>query len=157
MSVAAGDYFELLVSSTGADTAIGLNSLYTYFKMTVTETDENVFPPEPAEFFINGTPGTSDLIFQKVAARRFTLSDDFAGSEAYFETAPSGGALVFDVDRNGAKIGEINFADGVKTATFPTTAAAVEVFDVGDRLSIDSPANLFSAADLSIALWAWRS
>lgn len=155
IDVVVGDSFTLDIQ-VGADTTADMLT-GTWFEMEVVETDENAFPPEPVEFFINGTPGTSDLIFQKVATRRFSLSDDFAGSEAYFETAPSSGALVFDVDRNGVKIGEINFADGVKTATFTTTAAAVEVFDVGDRLGIDSPANLFSAADLSIALWAWRS
>lgn len=33
-------------------------------------------------------------------------------------------------------------------AMFTTTVGATELFDVGDRLGIDSPANLFSAADL---------
>lgn len=156
LSVVEGDEFRLRAFMTG-DTSVTIESDNTWLEMEIVETDEDAFPPEPIEFFINSTPAVTDLIYQKVANRRFTLSDDFAGSEAYFETAPSGGALVFDVDRNGTKIGEINFADGVKVATFTTTAGLSEVFDVGDRLGIDSPSNLHSATDLSIALWAWRS
>ena len=66
-------------------------------------------------------------------------------------------AVSLDVDRNGTKIGQIDFAASVNTATFATIAGTAEVFDAGDRLTIDAPANWFTAADLLISLWAWRN
>ena len=155
LDVASGDYFELTVQTSGTGQVD--SSPRSYMWMEVVETDEDVFVPEQVEIFLIGVPAISNLVYQKVAMRRFSLADDLFGSQAYAITAPSGAATTFDVDRNGIKIGEISFADGVNTATFTTIAAAIEVFEIGDRLGIDSPANLNSLADISINLKAWRS
>lgn len=156
IEVIAGDYFEMeaVVSTAGRDVVSGPE---TFFAMEVVETTETILVPEPVETFLNGVPAVSDLVYQKVANRRFSLADEFADSEAYAVTAPSGADTVFDVDRDGVKIGEITFANGSNTATFTTIAATEEVFEIGERLSIDSPSNLNSLADVSFNLKAWRS
>lgn len=162
IAVSDGDYFELrvLTSATGQLDS----SDKTFFGLSVVETDENAFPPEPIEFFLNKIAYDTDAfpttagepIFKKVANRRFTLADDFAGSVGHAE-ATSGATVTMDVNRNGTKIGEISFASGVATATFTTTGATAEVFDVGDRLEVDN-ASSWSTLDLvAISLFAWRS
>jgi hypothetical protein len=100
--------------------------------------------------FLTGTPAISSLLWQFVAARAFTLADDFSGSRAYFNTAPSGGSVVLDVKRNGGSIGSITFGSGSNTATFSTTGSGVESFSAGDRLSVHSPSDMRSSSDLSV-------
>jgi hypothetical protein len=124
--------------------------------MTVVETDEAAFVPEQVETFLEGVPTASNDAWIKVAHRRFSLADNFADSQAFAVTAPSS-AMALDVERNGTKIGEIQFAASATTATFTTTAATEEAFEVGDYLTIVTPSDLFTAADIAISLKAWRS
>jgi hypothetical protein len=158
IDVVDNDYFEVLVRHAGGAALNALtSSTLSHFSLEVVETDENAFPPEPIEWFVHGAPATTDDLFMKVATRRFTVADALAGSEAYANGAPSGGAVVYDVERNGTKIGDITFADTANTATFSTVAAQQYVFDVGDRLEIVSPANVQSMTDIAFSLWGWRS
>ncbi len=157
LEVVEGDYFELIVwQDSGASRNIetGVN---TYFSCTVIETDEAAFVPEQIETFLGGVPATSDIVYGKVAHRRFSLADNFAGSEAKAITVAPTSAIILDVKRDGTKIGEINFAASVSTATFTTTASVEEVFEVGEYLTIVTPANLFTAEDIAISLKGWRS
>lgn len=97
MPVAAGDYFEVLAASDGADTAIGFNT-FSYFKMTVTETNDNAFPPEPFEFFVSdalfdGALPTTGLIYKKTVARvRSTTASSAAKRCAPFVPGTGGTA-----------------------------------------------------------------
>jgi hypothetical protein len=161
--VSDADYFEIKTACAGTDTSVNIGT-DSKVNLTVTETDENAFPPHQIDIFLDKAaydtdafPTTAgDPLYKMVASRRFTLGDNFAGSVAHSEVAATG-AVTFNVNRNGTKIGEINFANTAQTATFTTTAATTEVFDVGDRLEIDTVANYQALDHIAISLWAWRS
>lgn len=112
---------------------------------------------EDISHFEIGTPAITTTIYQKVISLACALDDQFVGSQAYAVTAPSGGAVVFNVQKNGSTIGTISFADASNTATFATTGSAVETLAIGDRISIDTPGNLQSMADISFNLQAQRT
>lgn len=112
---------------------------------------------EEISHFEIGVPPVTTTLYQKVITRACSLDDEFVDSKAFAGTAPSGGAVVFNVQKNGSTIGTISFADGVATATFATTASVVETLAIADRISIDSPSNLFTMADVSFNLQAQRS
>ncbi|HUU83357.1 MAG TPA: phage tail protein, partial [Phycisphaerae bacterium] len=80
----------------------------------------------------------------------FTLPEDLPGATATATSAPSGGAVTFDVRINGTDRGNITFADGVTTATF--VFAADQAVVPGDRVTITAPANLQSIAGVSFSL-----
>jgi hypothetical protein len=79
-----------------------------------------------------------------VATRRFEFFDDFLGSQAHAEVAANG-AHSYDVDVNGTKIGQIDFAAAAQTATFSTTGATTEVVEIGERVDVRAPATADSA------------
>jgi len=155
--VVDGDYFEFRLS-TETDTSVTINAgSFTSFGVEVVETDENAFPPEEVSAFVAGTPAVSDVLYKKTAIRRFTLSDEFAGSLANARVAGTG-ATTFDVKRNGSVIGTIVFAASGTTGTFATTAATTEVFDVGDIFTIESQGSVdASLNDIDFSFWVWRS
>ncbi len=111
---------------------------------------------EPCEFNYVGAVPASTILYRKKAAQPFWLADDLAGSQGVAGTAPSGGAVAFDVDVDGTKIGEVSFADGVATPTFTTSGSTREKIDVGEVLTIESPGTVHSIADIAIALRARR-
>jgi hypothetical protein len=98
--------------------------------------------------FYKDTPGTSDEIWKFIASFDIDFADDFAGSYAHASTAPSGGAVQFDVKVEGASIGHFEFADAAQTATF-VTDGTTEALDAGERITIESPGNLYSIADIA--------
>ncbi len=155
--VSDGDYFSVAIDiTTGfADNSADYGT-DSWFSLEVVETDENAFPPECITGFATGTLPTSNLLYHRVMERRMTVADALAGSRAFLITGPST-AITIDVDRNGTKIGAIDFAISATTGTFSTVASQQYVFEVGDRLSLDAPANWFSAADFTFSLFAWRS
>ena len=156
IDVVEGDYLEIRVnnSSTSND---DIKATDTWFSLEVVEADDAATPPESVEHFAVGVPTVSITIFAKVAARRFSMFDDLLNSQAEAQTAPSGGAVAYDVQRNNVSIGTITFADGVATATFATSGSGDEVFEVGDVLEIITPADLQTMANVAFNLWAFRS
>lgn len=112
---------------------------------------------EDISWFEHATPAVSDMIYQKVFHTPCVIDDELLNSRAYAVTAPSGGAVAFDVQKNGSSIGSISFADASNTATFSTTGTAAEKFAAGDRISIHTPGTLHSIADISFNLLAQRS
>ncbi len=157
LDVAENDYFELIAEHDRGSNLNVVNNTATWFSCVALESDDAIFPPHQINHWENGTPATSGVLYRQIAERAFTLDDALAASVARFETAPSGGTVDLDVDRNGTKIGTISWADGSNTATFSTVAAQEYVFAIGDRLTIDADSAYNSAADLIISLWGWRS
>lgn len=155
VDVVEGDYFEVVEFHNSGTVTVRAND--SLFEMEIVETDEAATPPEQIDFFANGTPTANDMFYIKVAARRFVMEDDLAGSTAHAQTAPSGGSVNYDVKQNGSSIGTISFADGVQTATFVTSGGGQEQFELGDRLEIVAPADLRSMADVAFALLASRN
>lgn len=87
-------------------------------------------------FFIAGPPGTAAIVLVHVAARAFTLEDNFAGSVGKVGANPTAVAA-FDVQKNEASIGSISIStSGV--FTFNTTGAGVSMV-AGDRIKIVAP------------------
>ena len=156
MDVVEGDYLEVRANNSST-TNDDVQATATWFSLEVIETTDAAMPPEPVEHFAVGVPTVSITIFAKVAARRFSMFDDLLNSQAEAQTAPSGGAVDYDVQRNNVSIGTISFADGVATATFTTAGSVEEVFEVGDVLEIITPANLQTMANVAFNLWAFRS
>ena len=164
IDVSDTDYFELFLRVLG-DADFTIQHAATMFWIEVVETDENAFPPHQIDIFLDKAAYDTDAfpttggepLFKMVAARRFTLADDFAGSVGHTEVVPTVGAATFDVNRNGSKIGEVSFALSASTATFTTTGGTAEVFDVGDRLEIDTISDYRTMDHIAISLFAWRS
>lgn len=161
ITVVEGDYFEVQLNQD-VDENFTLVSASSFFRVEVSETDENAFPPESLKAHVTTADKlvVSSTVAMWIADRRVSLADDFADSLGYAINGPNGGAVVFDVDVEGVKIGEITFSDSTgaaQTATFSTTAAAVEVVNAGERVEIISPANIQSMDDVAFTLRAWRS
>lgn len=164
IEVSEGDYFEI-AEFHGSGTGTTVNGV-NWFTMTVVETEDAAFPPEPVEVYLdtaawNGAAfPTSAPVYKKVAARRFSLHDDLSGSQGQADNGPNGGAVAIDVQRNGSSIGTITFADSTgaaQTATFTTAGGGQEDFEVGDRLELVGPANWQSMDEVVISLWAFRT
>ena len=156
IEVVEGDFFELQARKNGA-TARNMLANRTWMALEVVETDTLQVMAEPIDAFFQGTVADAvNILYKKVAARAFALKDDMSDGEGHAETAPSGGAAVFDVARNGTNIGTITFADGSNTSTFLTTGSGQEDFAVGDRLTISSQATMNGIGDVAIGLFGFR-
>jgi hypothetical protein len=107
-------------------------------------------PRHTVGMFISGVPTISIMVLQYVAPFAFHLPISLTGSSGYAVTAPSGGSVDYDLRKNGVSIGTISFASGSNTPTF--TFSSATAFAAGDRLSIHSPANVRSMADVSVTL-----
>jgi hypothetical protein len=89
--------------------------------------------------YIPGTLGVSTLLAGFVFASQASYVDNFVGSQAFaFQTDTV--ALNLDVKRNITSIGTISFAPSTAVGTFITAGSGPEIFNVGDRLTITSPA-----------------
>jgi len=156
LDVVEGDFFEVQMLGR-TDTTASFDASRCNFWLEVVETEDAAQPPEQVEHFAVGIPTISITIFAKVAARRFSLFDNFLNSQAVAQTAPTGAAVDYDVHRNNVSIGTISFADGVPTATFTTAGSVQEDFEIGDVLEIITPSDLQTMADVAFNLWAFRS
>jgi hypothetical protein len=142
----------LHASMSGQDTI--QNTRRTFFSIKVEERDDVQALTHDIHHFFAGTPTVSVTAFAVVAGTDFTLPTSLTDSAAYAEIAPSGGSVVFDVQKNGVSIGSVTFASGSNTATF--TFAADVSFANGDVLSIVSPSNLRSMANISFTFSALK-
>lgn len=101
-------------------------------------------------FFVGGTPTANEI------ATRYTVVDDFsipsgaAGSFANLVTGPSGGSIVFDMQKNGSSFGTITFSSGGTTGSF--SVGTTTAFTAGDKIDFVSPANLRASEDLSVSI-----
>lgn len=84
--------------------------------------------------FVGGTPNNSERVWKFVAVRPFTLPINLTGSQAHVNAAPASGAEAFDIQRNGASIGTMSFAQTTGVVTF--TFASATAFVAGDRLAV---------------------
>ncbi len=94
-------------------------------------------------------------IYSFKAVRACQIPANMSGSQGQCETAPSGGAVDFDVTKNDVSVGTISFANGSNTPTF--TMASQTTLAAGDRLEIIAPSNTYSMADLGIVISATQN
>ncbi len=92
--------------------------------------------PYDVGVFFDGVPGDAEDILKFVAVRDFFLLQNLPNSRAVAGVAATA-ITTFDLQRNGASIGSIQWAAAATTATF--TLAANENFSAGDVLSIVGP------------------
>lgn len=97
----------------------------------------------------SGAVGTSQVYLGPYAVRDFTIADDFAGSRARLETAPSA-STVFSFQVNDVEVGTITFAMSSQTGTF-SSSGAITIND-GDYIDIVAPATTNSAAGLRVTI-----
>ena len=112
-------------------------------------------PPVALAGYYGGTPAVSSEIWKFVTPITIDFADDFSGSYAHAGTAPSGGSVIFDVKVDGTSIGDFTFASASSTATF-TTDATTEQITAGKRLSVETPADLRSMADIAWTFYGTR-
>jgi len=93
------------------------------------------------------TLGSTIVFF--VAARSFTIPQNFIGSQAVIGT--NTGDATFTIYKNGASIGTVSFTNSSTVGTF-TSATSVN-FIAGDTLSVDSPSDN-SPSNLAITIKA---
>lgn len=111
--------------------------------------------PYDMSLFIPGAPGDGVIGCTIIAARDFTLADDFAGSRGNVGTNPTATAA-FDVAKNGSSIGSISISTG-GVFTFATTGGGVTM-TAGDRLTITNPSPADATlADVAIVLKGTRT
>lgn len=102
-----------------------------------------------------GKPTSSAIIFGYVFDRAVTLPEDLGTSAGHGLIAPSDGAIVYTITRNGASVGTVNWANGQNAATF--TFAAAVAYVVGDYLTVTAPGTVDSThGDLMITLQGTR-
>ncbi len=100
--------------------------------------------------FFDGVPGDGEDILKFVCVRDFFLLQNLPNSRAVAGVAATA-ITTFDLQRNGASIGSIQWAAAATTATF--TLAANENFSAGDVLSIVGPTPADATLeDISITL-----
>lgn len=118
----------------------------------------NLLGPEQVSHYQEAIPTVSEVFFSKMAIRRFSLNDEFAGSLGRAVEGPNGGAVDIDVQVEGSSIGTISFADNTgaaQVATFVTAGGAQEDVEIGERLELVAPANMQSMAKFTIDLLAF--
>lgn len=98
--------------------------------------------------YFDGSPLLGNIIARQVASQELLFPQDLAGSQAFFETAPTAQAD-FTINKNGTPVGSFSFAISAQTATF--VAASPIQLVAGDRLSIVSDADT-DGEGLSVAL-----
>lgn len=100
--------------------------------------------------FCSGLPSSSQLLTQVVFNRAITFPANFAGSSAYFGSAPTA-AVSGNVIYQGITVGSVNFAIGSQIGTFvlavPFTTAAGGILQVVWQTATDA-----TATNLSITL-----
>lgn len=91
-----------------------------------------------------------EVLYFSVAPTVFEFPANFADSNAYAGTAPSGGSVIFSIQQDEVEVGTVTFADGAQTGTFSTQAAISISAD--ERLRIVAPSDTRSIQDVIISL-----
>jgi len=92
--------------------------------------------------------GSNQKALGIIVVTPFTLSDEFAGSNARLETAPSA-STVFSIQKNGVEVGTVTFASASQAGVFTTAAGSVAA-DLGDYFDIVAPAAINGATGLRV-------
>lgn len=107
---------------------------------------------EPINFAVTlcGVVDSSICIMIVPTPVRFKLKDDFAGSQVSVGTNPSA-SRAFSIKKDGTQIGTLTInTSGV--GTWLLTPDASKIFEIGDVLSIDTPASISTLADVGIVI-----
>lgn len=95
----------------------------------------------------SGAVGSDQVYLGPMAVRSHQFPDDFAGSLARLETAPSA-EIVFDIQINDSSVGSITFANASQSGVFSSSGSGVIDVTTGDYIDIVAPSTTNSAAGL---------
>lgn len=109
--------------------------------------------PHIVALFIPGLPAASATVFVHYVTEAFTLPASLTGSKGGCEVAATA-QTVFSLRKNGTEFGTATVAASGTTVTF--AAASQTSFASGDKLSVVSPAQDATLADLGISLKGTR-
>lgn len=106
--------------------------------------------------YFYGNPSTANaLIFLSTAIQPFYLPASLTGSYSRSRVVATGTTAVFELNKNGANIGTVNFAQSTNTATF-TFSSRVD-FDPGDVFAIIGNMTPDAGlADISFSILGYR-
>lgn len=96
-----------------------------------------------------GAVTADGLVAYFLTVRSFQLPASLTGSYAACVTAPSS-AISFDIKKNGASVGSINFTASATSGTF--TFPSATTFAAGDVLKVVAPADTAGMEDMSFTL-----
>lgn len=122
-------------ANTGDETQASL--LSKLGNTVVTPSTFNSLTPYDISTFGIGKPAVNDTMLAMVMTRPMSLPVSLTGSVAKCTAAPTA-AITFNILKNGASIGSINFAAAATAGTFTFTTATS--FGSGDILTIVAPA-----------------
>jgi hypothetical protein len=101
--------------------------------------------------YAGGPPTSSEVIGRVVACRDIDFAANFAGSNGYIATNPTG-SFVISVEDDGAQIGTITISTG-GAFTFATASGTAKTVAAGSRLEFVAPASAdATAADIAATL-----
>lgn len=130
---------------TGDAELISIKSLATAVKQTAVLSQQQSYD---LACFLPGQPAPSQTVMRVVAVRSFLLPANLPLSEAFANTAPSGGSAVYNLAKNGTNFGTLTFASGSQQGVF--ASGSDTSFAAGDTLSVVSTATMNGIADVSI-------
>lgn len=100
--------------------------------------------------YAGGPPASSEVIGRVVACRDIAFAANFAGSNGYIGTNPTG-SFVISVQDDGVTIGTITIST-LGAFTFATTGGTAKTVAAGSRLEFVAPAADATAADIAATL-----
>lgn len=102
----------------------------------------------------SGSVGSSQSYPGPFAVRQHTFPDDFSGSRARLDTAPTA-ETVFAINVDGSSVGTITFATSSQTGVFASTGGTVTVND-GQYVDVVAPATTNGATVLRVTFKGTR-
>ena len=113
--------------------------------------------PAIVGFFLGDTmPSSAIMVWQLVAPVAMEFPDDFAGSALKADVAATA-SYVFDIQKNGASVGDVTVAAAGSTGTFVTTGGATTLA-IGDTLEVWAAASADATlADVAISFLGERT
>lgn len=137
IEVSQGDEFD--VRFNASDSSVAFGDAWLCIEV-IEEPDAEGAPYDVSFYLPEAVTEPDETLVRIVAARAFTVPEDFNGSQAYAAVAAGDSFdTVLSVQKNGVEIGTITFAPGSPTGTFSTGTEDGESFAVGDRLEIVGP------------------
>lgn len=138
-----------LLGATGTENVAGLVTVGPGLTISG-ETLSAVAVPQPYDIagYFSAAPAVGYALQRTVMVRQVVFPDNFTGSQAVCETAPTY-AVTLPILQNSGTIGALSFAASSTAGTFSTTGAVT--LNVGDVLEIDPP----SPADPTFATISW--
>lgn len=88
--------------------------------------------------FVDGPPTSGQTIMRFITSRTVTFPANFSNNQMKCGTAPTSNA-VFNINKNGASVGQATIAAGATSATWTSTGGLSYTFNAGDICTFLAP------------------